>query len=116
MLCLGPWRLKGTGENGEAGIFDGVRHLRMGHVLVDEDTLDEFRVAEGAADFPIDLDEVKENILAFKIGNLKDRVNSDLSKLLVLLGDTVAICRVSDSRNENVKVYTFCCQDWSWRF
>lgn len=84
VLRLRPRGLERTCEDGDLGVFDAVWHLRMRHVFVDEDTLDERCVSKRPADFAVDLDEVKWDVLALEIGHGEDGVYGDLSKLLVL--------------------------------
>lgn len=55
----------------------------MGHVLVDDDTLDEGSVFERTSDLAVDLDELKIDIAALEVGNREDRFNSDGSEFVV---------------------------------
>lgn len=61
----------------------------MGHVLVDDDSLDEGSVFERTSDFAVDLDELKVDIAALEIGNGEDRFNSDGGKFVVRDRDTM---------------------------
>jgi len=89
VLGLGTRRFEWTGENGEFSIADHAGHLRMGHVFVDQNTLDQFGVGERASNFSFDLDEIKRNIAPFQVGNSEDRVYSDLCEMGVLLRNAI---------------------------
>jgi hypothetical protein len=59
----------------------------MREVLVDNDTLDEQRVLEGTSDLAVHLNQLEVNILALEIGNRENSIHSNLSELVVRLGD-----------------------------
>jgi hypothetical protein len=67
--------------------MDLPRHLRVRHVLVDHDTLDELGVLKRTADFAIYLDQLEIDVLAFEVGDGEDGVNGDLSELFVRDGN-----------------------------
>ena len=64
-LVLRLWSrgLKGTREYHEAGVVNSVGHLRMRHVFVDEDTLNEGGICERTPDFSVDLNQIEGHIL-----------------------------------------------------
>ena len=53
MLGLWLWWFKWAGKNGAFYIFDLFWHLRMGEVLVNDDTMDQFSIVQFAADLKI---------------------------------------------------------------
>ena len=69
MLGLGAWRLERTREDRDLRVLDAAGHLRVGHILVNEDTLDERRVSERAANFALHLDEIEWHVFALEVGN-----------------------------------------------
>ena len=95
VLGLRPWWLEWTGENRNLGVPDSVGHLRVRHVLVDNNTLEQRCVVQRSTDFTVDLDQFEIDISAGQIGNREDGVNGNGSKLVVGDGDTV----VSDFQN-----------------
>lgn len=98
MLRLRTGWLERTCEDRKSGITDGVGHLRVGHILVDENALDECGIAEGATDFAIDFDQIKKNVFPLEIGDLENGIYCDLSKLSVLFRD--ASCSQDQNRDE----------------
>ena len=95
VLGLGTRGFKGASKNSEFGIANHTGHLRVGHVLVDQNALDEFGVGERSSNFSFDLDEIKRNIAPLQVGNGEDCVNSNLCEMSVLLGnakEAIGIC------------------------
>lgn len=113
VLCLGAWGLEGACQDGEAGVFHGVGHLRMRHIFVDEYTLDECGISERAADFAIDLDQVEGDVLAVEVSNLQNSVYSNLCKLLVLFRHTAFDLLICACQRKKERIRTFYFQDWS---
>jgi hypothetical protein len=91
VLGLGPGRLKRTRQDGQLGVLDRRRHLRVRHVLVDDDTLDERRVFEGTSDLAVDLDQLEIDVPTFEVGYREDGVDGDLGELFVGDRDAVRI-------------------------
>jgi hypothetical protein len=91
VLGLGPGRLERTRQDGQLGVFDRRRHLRVRHVLVDDDTLDERRVFEGTSDLAVDLDQLEVDVPTFEVGYREDGVDGDLGELFVGDRDAVRI-------------------------
>lgn len=87
VLGLGLGGLEGASQDSQLGVQDLVGHLRMREVLVDNDTLDEQRVLEGTSDLAVHLNQLEVNILALEIGNRENSIHSNLSELVVRLGD-----------------------------
>jgi hypothetical protein len=114
VLRLWAWRLERASEDRQAGIFDGRGHLWVRHVLVDEHALDEGGVGQRAADFSVDLDEVKGDIATFDVRNRQHCVHGDLRKLSDLFRDAVEA--TSAQNGGSTRMRTFCCLDLSWRF
>lgn len=83
VLGLGSRRFEWAGEDGELGVFDGPRHLRMRHVLVEQDALDQGRVLERTADLARHLDQVEWHVPALEVGHGEDGVDGDLGKQAV---------------------------------
>ena len=69
VLGLGLGGLKGARQDGDLGVAHLGGHLGVREVLVDDDALDEDGVLKGAADLAVNLDQLKVNILALKIGD-----------------------------------------------
>jgi hypothetical protein len=84
VLSLRARRLEGARENRKARIFDGARHARVRHVLVDEDAFDELDIRKRTADFPVDFDEIEKNVPAGEVCDREDGVDSNLGKVLVV--------------------------------
>ena len=93
VLGLGARGLKGASEDGDAGVGEGAGHLRVRHVLVEEDSLDKRRVLERTADLAGDLDEVERDVLAFEVGDGEDCVDGDLGEETVSLGHAASVLR-----------------------
>ena len=91
VLGLGPWGLEGAGEDGNLGITNGTGHLRVRHVLVDDDSLNESGVLEGSSDLSINLDELEIDIATLEIGDREHGVDSNLGELDMCLGNAVCI-------------------------
>ena len=90
VLRLGLWRLERACEDGDLGVPHLGRHLGVREVLVDDDALDEKGVLQRAAHLSIHLDELKVDVLALEVRHREDRVNGDVGKLVVRLGDDLA--------------------------
>ena len=69
VLGLGLWGLEGASEDHDLGVFDLFAHGGMGEILVDNETLNELGVLDGATKFANDLDQIKVHILALEVGN-----------------------------------------------
>jgi hypothetical protein len=93
---FGARRLERTCQDGKAGVFDGMWHLRVRHVLVYQNAFDESGVSERPPDFPLDLDEIKKDVPPFEISNLKHGIDSNLSKLPMLLRHAERVVDVRD--------------------
>ena len=52
MFRLWSWGLEGASEDRETSVMNGVRHLRMGYVIVDEHTLNEGGVCKWPSTVP----------------------------------------------------------------
>lgn len=78
--------LKGACENRHLCIPDLRRHLRVGEVFVDDDTLNKEGVLERASNLAIDLDKLEVDIPPLKIGHGHDCINSNLGELIMCLG------------------------------
>lgn len=85
VLCLGTGRLEWTCEDRDLRILDGVGHLRVGEVFVDEHALDERNIGERAAHLPVNLDHVERHVFPLEIRDGKHCIDSNLGKLVVLL-------------------------------
>lgn len=83
-LVLGLWArgLEGTREDGQLGVLDAPRHLRVRHVLVDHHALDEGCILERTPDLSVDLDELKVDVPTFQIGNRENGIDRDLCEQL----------------------------------
>lgn len=97
VLRLGPWRLEWTREDGKLGVAHSTGHLRVRHVLVDEDTADELGVCERAADLAVDLDEVEGHVFALEVCNSHHGLHCDLGEVRMVFRHTAhlisTICR-----------------------
>lgn len=76
---------EGTGKNGDLGFFYLLGHLRMGEILINQDTINQLGILHTSTCFPLHLDKVEVNILSGKVSNTKDSLNSNLSQLLFIL-------------------------------
>jgi hypothetical protein len=59
------------------------------HVFVDEHTLDQRGVGEGAPDFSVHLDQIERYIASLEICYRQDRIDGYLSELSVLFRDAM---------------------------
>ena len=69
VLRLWSRGLKGTCKYHEAGVVNGVGHLKMRHVFVDEDTANEGGICERTPDFSIDVDQIGGHIIPIQVGS-----------------------------------------------
>lgn len=69
MLRFRAGRLERTREDSEFGVTDVAGHLRVRHVLVDEDPSDESGVGEGSSDLAIYLDEIEGDVFSLEVGD-----------------------------------------------
>jgi len=83
VLRLRAGRLKRASENGEFGVLDPARHLGVGHVLVQEHTLDEGCIIERTTNFAIDLDQVEGDVFALHIRYLEHCIDGDLGEFFM---------------------------------
>lgn len=88
VLGLGLRGFEGASQDSQLGVLDFVRHLRVGEVLVDDNTVDKQRVFEGTSDLAIHLDQFEVDILALQIRNGQHRIHGNLGELVMRLGDT----------------------------
>lgn len=88
VLGLGARRLKRAGEDGDFGILDFLGHLRVRHVLINDNSLDQEGIRKGTSNFAFDLDEFEVDVFSFEICNRQDRIHSDLGELIVALRNT----------------------------
>jgi hypothetical protein len=91
VLRLRTRGLERAGEDSDFGVLDGTGHLRVRHVLVEEDTADEGCVLEGATDLAGDLDEVERNVATVEVGNGENGVDGDLGEERVCFRDAVGM-------------------------
>ena len=64
VLSLGLGWLEGARQNAQLGVLDFFRHLRMRHIFVNHDSIDETCVLKRTADLALELDQIKVYILA----------------------------------------------------
>jgi len=83
VLRLRPGWLKRASEDGKLGIFDPARHLGVGHVLVQEHTLDEGYIVERTTDFAVDFDQVERDVFALHIRYLEYCIDGDLGEFFM---------------------------------
>jgi hypothetical protein len=109
MLRLRAGWLKRASQDGEFGIFDPARHLRVGHVLVQEHTLDEGCIVKRTTDFAINFDQVERDVFALQISYLEYCVYGDLGEFFVCFRYAVRMRSVSkaDERKEGTGGHTF---------
>jgi hypothetical protein len=69
MLGLGLWGLESACEDGNLGVLDLGRHLRVREVLIDDDALDEDRVLQSSSNLAIDLDQLEVDVFPLQIGD-----------------------------------------------
>ena len=62
--------------------------MRVRHVFVDEDALDERGIRERAADFAVNFDQVEEDVFPREVGYGEDGVDGDLGEMFMILRDT----------------------------
>mmetsp|Transcript_32272 Transcript_32272/g.79948 ORF Transcript_32272/g.79948 Transcript_32272/m.79948 type:complete len:351 (+) Transcript_32272:698-1750(+) len=78
VLRLRLRRLEGAREDAHLGILDVLGHLRVRHVLVDDDAAHEARVLQLAAHLAVHLDEVEVDILAIEVSDSEHGIDGDL--------------------------------------
>ena len=84
MLRLRTRRLERTCEDRDLRVLDGVRHLWVGEVFVDEHALDERGVGERASDLSVNFDQVEWHVLPLEVCDREHCINSNLCELIVL--------------------------------
>ena len=89
MLGLRLWGLEGAGEDQNLGVVDLLDHLGMREVLVENNTLDELGVGEGATSLGDDLDKVEVDVLTLNVGNVEDRLDGEIREVILALGDNL---------------------------
>ena len=70
-------------------------HLRVAHVLVDENSLDEFRVGQLAAGLRFDFDQLEVHVLPLEVRNAHNSPDRHLSELTVTLVHALNVCIVN---------------------
>lgn len=86
MLGLGLRGLERARQDSDLGISDLGRHLGVGEVLVDNDTLDQDGILESTTDLAVDLDQLEVDVLALQVGDRQDGVDGHVGELVVCLG------------------------------
>mmetsp|Transcript_13232 Transcript_13232/g.18954 ORF Transcript_13232/g.18954 Transcript_13232/m.18954 type:complete len:246 (-) Transcript_13232:531-1268(-) len=76
-------RLERASENGNFGVFDGFGHLRVRHRFVKDDTFDHHGVFQACSNLVFHLDQVKVNVLPFKVSHRNDSIYGNLGHLLL---------------------------------
>ena len=87
VLGLRLGRLEWAGEDAHLGVSVNFLHLGVGEFLVDDNTLDEAGVLEGATSLGNDLDEVEVDITSLHVGDVKDSLDSEVGVVLLALAD-----------------------------
>lgn len=90
VLRLGLWGLECARQDGDLGVSHLRRHLGVGEVLVDNDTLDEEGILKRASNLAVNLDQLEIDIFSLEVGNGEDSVDGDVGKLFVGLGNDLA--------------------------
>mmetsp|Transcript_12789 Transcript_12789/g.30607 ORF Transcript_12789/g.30607 Transcript_12789/m.30607 type:complete len:270 (+) Transcript_12789:876-1685(+) len=90
VLRLGLRGLKGTGEESNLGIIDNLRHLRVGKVLIDNNSMNQASLFQTPSNLLLQLDKIKIHILALNIGNCKNSFGADAPELLGTSADHFA--------------------------
>lgn len=67
MLSLWLWWLKWTRQNAHLGVVDFFSHLWMREIFIENDTLNKLGIFEGTTRLGDNLNQVKVNVLSFKI-------------------------------------------------
>ena len=83
-------RLRGlerASEDADLGVLDLLSHLRVGELLVDNDTFDEARVFDGATGLGDDLDEVEVDVTALNVSNVKHSLQGKVSVVVLARAD-----------------------------
>jgi hypothetical protein len=62
----------------------------VGHVLVDNDAVDELRLLHFAADLTVHLDQLKVDVPPLQVRDRQNRIHGDLGDLAVTPVDTTA--------------------------
>ena len=83
VLRLGPWRFERARQDRDPRVRERARHLRVRHVLVKQDSLNQGCVFQRASDFAGDLDEVKRDVFAFEVRDREHGVDRDLGEQAV---------------------------------
>mmetsp|Transcript_5939 Transcript_5939/g.10682 ORF Transcript_5939/g.10682 Transcript_5939/m.10682 type:complete len:257 (-) Transcript_5939:145-915(-) len=93
MLGLWFWRLKRTGEDAYFCVIHLFRHLRVGEILIDHDTMHQDGIFQLPPHFALDFDEIEVDFLSFHICNCKDSVDADLTQLFAHTMDDLGVER-----------------------
>ena len=89
VLGLRLWGLEGAGKDDTLGISDLLGHLGVREFFVDDNTFNERRVLDSTTGLGDDLDQFKVNIFTIKIGNMEDRLESEISEVILALRDNL---------------------------
>jgi hypothetical protein len=87
VLGLGLGRLKGAGEDSDLGVVDLLLHLGMREIFIKDNSFDESRIFESTTSLGDDLDEVEVNILSLEIGDMENRLDSEVSVVGLAFAD-----------------------------
>jgi len=87
VLGLGLGGLERASKDAHLGILDLLEHLGVGELLVEDDTLNEGRVFDGAASLGDDLDKVEVNIVSLEVSNVEDGLEGEVSVVLLAGAD-----------------------------
>jgi hypothetical protein len=89
VLGFGLRGLEGARKDRNSGVLDFLGHLRVGEVLVNQDTVDELGILHTATGLTLYLDQIKVDILSGEISNIQHSLNSNFSQFLLILADNL---------------------------
>mmetsp|Transcript_24712 Transcript_24712/g.53848 ORF Transcript_24712/g.53848 Transcript_24712/m.53848 type:complete len:310 (-) Transcript_24712:56-985(-) len=100
VLSLGLGRLKRAGQDAHFGILDGLGHLRVGDILVDDNAVDKLGVLERSTRLTLHPDHVKVYVIAVEIGNVQNGIHRNLGHLALVDIDNFGTERRHGGRDE----------------
>mmetsp|Transcript_30546 Transcript_30546/g.63787 ORF Transcript_30546/g.63787 Transcript_30546/m.63787 type:complete len:414 (-) Transcript_30546:55-1296(-) len=86
---FGFGRLKGTSQDAEFGILNVFGHLRVGHFLVNDNTVHQIRVFQTATGFALHTNVIEIDISAFPVHYLENGLDGNFGHLSLVTGQNL---------------------------
>ena len=100
VLGLGLGGLEWAGEDAHLRVSVNLVHLRVGELLVENDTLDEAGIFERTTSLGDDFDKVEVDITSLQVGNVEHGLESEVSVVFLALADDLGAEGSSGARSQ----------------